>query len=288
MAKIVVVGSSSTSLINFRGHLLKKMVTSGHEVVACAAGDSSAVKEQLAKLGVTYRSTHLYRTGLNPIADLYSIFSLIRLFRSIEPDVVLGYTIKPVIYGSFAARLAGVRQIYSMITGSGYAFSDRDYKSKIIGAIARALYRFVLKRNRGVFFQNPDDRQLFLNLHLLEDERKAHLINGSGIALDVFVPKPFPREISFLLIARLLRDKGIVEYVKAAQALRQKYPNIRCKLVGIFENSPSEIRETEVRAWTEEGSIEFLGALDDVILHWLIAPSMSYHHIIVKVRRVRY
>lgn len=264
MAKIVVVGSSSTSLINFRGHLLRKMVTSGHEVFACAAGDSSAVREKLAKLGVTYRGAHISRTGLNPFADLYTLFSLIRLLQSIKPDVILCYTIKPVIYGSFAARIVGVKQIYSMITGLGYAFSDRDYKSKIVGAVVRALYQIALKTNRCVFFQNPDDQQLFRDLHLLADCCKTCLINGSGVDIDDFAPQPFPEKISYLLIARLLRDKGIVEYVRAAQALRQKYPNIRCRLVGIFENSSSEIDETEVSAWTEEGSIEFLGALDDV------------------------
>jgi len=264
MARVVVLGSIPVSLINFRGHLLQVMVKNGHEVYACAAGELPAVTRQLAKMGVTYRSTHISRTGLNPFADLYSIFSLIRLFRSIEPDIVLAYTIKPVIYGSVAARMVGVTKFYSMITGLGNAFSDRNQMFKIVGAIVRALYRIALKTNRCVFFQNPDDQKLFLDLHLLTKSCETCLINGSGVDIDKFGPEPFPEKISFLLIARLLRDKGIVEYVTAAQELRQKYPGIKFRLVGIFENSPSEIVESDVIAWTEEGSIEFLGALDDV------------------------
>lgn len=264
MAKILVLGSYSASLISFRGHLLQEMAKKGHQVFACAPGDSPAVTLQLAKLGVTYRAAHLSRTGLNPFADLYSLFHLIRLFRSIEPDVFLGYTHKPVIYGSLAARLAGVRHIYSMITGSGYVFSHRDRKSKVIGAIARALFRLALKRNRRVFFQNPDDQQLFLDRHLLADEGNAYLINGSGVDGDIYTPKPFPKDISFLLIARLLHDKGIVEYVRAAQALRQRYPELKFRLVGGFDQHPSAISERELKEWVVAGTIDYLGSLDDV------------------------
>lgn len=264
MAKIVVLGSYSASLINFRGHLLQEMAKKGHEVIACAPGESPDVIRQLAKLGITYRAARIHRTGLNPFADLFSLISLIRLFRSIKPDIFLGYTIKPVIYGSLAAQLAGVRQIYSMITGLGYAFSGHDHKSRIIGAMIRTLYRFVLKSNRRILFQNSDDRQLFLDLRLLKNEDKTCVINGSGVDVDTFAPSPFPKEISYLLIARLLRDKGIVEYVQAAQALRQRYPNIKCSLVGMFDHNPTAIPERELREWVAAGSIDYLGSLDDV------------------------
>jgi glycosyltransferase involved in cell wall biosynthesis len=213
---------------------------------------------------VTYRTVYLARTGINPFADIHSLLNLILLFRSIKPDVFLGYTIKPVIYGSLAARLAGVSQIFSMITGVGYALSNYDRKSRIVGRVVKAMYRFVLKRNRRVFFQNPDDRQLFLDQLLIENERQTCLINGSGVDIDTFSPEPMPENISFLLIARLLRDKGIVEYAQAARAIRKKYPEITCRLVGVFEDSPSSLSESDVMNWAKQGTIELLGEMDDV------------------------
>lgn len=263
MARVVVVAGIAKSLINFRGHLLIELVRRGHWVYACAPEDSPEITQQLARMGVTYASIPMARTGINPLADLAYMCRLRRVFRAIRPDVVLGYTIKPVIYGSLAARLAGVDRICSMITGLGYAFSAGGLKARLVERVAKVLYRLALRGNDVVFFQNPDDQQLFTDLGLVSN-RQSCLINGSGIDLQQFVPAPFPDSPAFLLIARLLRDKGISEYAKAAESVRRRYPNARFRLVGMFDSSLNGISPMEVDAWCKAGTIEYLGELADV------------------------
>lgn len=264
MTRIVVVASEPQSLVTFRGHLLSEMVKLGHEVYACAPGENDAVARDLAEMGVQYRAIYLNRTGVNPLADVVSLVKLTRLFRSLRPDVFLGYTIKPVIYGSLAARIAGVGRTYSMITGLGYSFSGSGMRSKVIGYLVRSMYRLVLKRNDRVIFQNPDDLRLLLDLGLIESEDKARIVNGSGVDVSTYAAQPLPQELSFLLIARLLRDKGIVEYVEAARAIRAEHPQVKCRLVGIFDENPAAISKSEVMDWVDTGAIEFLGSMSDV------------------------
>jgi len=264
VAKIIVIGSYAESLVNFRGPLLKKMAENGHEVMACAPDASPDIQEKLKDLGVAYRNIPLDRTGLNPVRDIYTIFRLISLFREVRPDMVLGYTIKPVIYGSLAGRIASVPRIFSMITGLGYAFSDGGLKERLVGAVVRFLYKLSIGANRRIFFQNPDDRDIFLMLGLLRNFRQAALINGSGVDVDFFQPTPFPGKISFLLIARLIKDKGVLEYVKAARIVKKRYPQTRFYLVGWIDEGPQGISSADLDYWVNEGAIEYLGRLDNV------------------------
>jgi glycosyltransferase involved in cell wall biosynthesis len=261
--RIVVLGSKADSLVRFRGHLLKSLVDMGHEVYACAPDENETISKRLMALGVRYRKIILERTGVNPFADLRTIINLYREFRRISPDIFLGYTIKPVIYGSIAAKLSGIDHIHSMITGLGYAFSETGRRSRIVGALVRGLYKLILSYNECVFFQNPDDRQLFVDRRLVH-ESQVRLINGSGVDISEFSPKPFPQQVSFLLIARLIRDKGIVEFVSAAKILKARHPKARVRLVGVFDKNPSAISRDEVDQWVSAGYIEFLGYLDDV------------------------
>ena len=167
MAKMIVISSFAESLINFRGPLLKEIAGRGYEVLACAPDASLDIQEKLKALGVTYRNIPIDRAGLDPVRDIYTIFRLISLFREVRPDLVLGYTIKPVIYGSLTARIARVPKIFSMITGLGYVFSDSGLKERFVGTVVRFLYRLAINANSRVFFQNPDDRHFFIkqNLH---------------------------------------------------------------------------------------------------------------------------
>ena len=264
MAKIIVIGSFAGSLINFRGHLLKKMAESGYEVLACAPDASPDIQEKLKDLGVAYRNIPIDRTGLNPAKDIYTILRLISLFCEVKPDVILSYTIKPVIYGSLAGRVAGVPRIFSMITGLGYAFSDGGLKERLVGTVVRLLYKLGMGDNKRVFFQNPDDRNFFIRLGLLRDFEQAVLINGSGVDVDFFQPASFPERVSFLLIARLIKDKGVLEYVQAARIVKAKYPQIRFRLVGWIDEGPQVISSADLDSWIKEGQIEYLGRLDDV------------------------
>ena len=184
--------------------------------------------------------------------------------RSIKQDAFLGYTIKPVLYGSLAARLAGISGIFSIITGLGYAFSRGDSRQRFAGIIAQFLYKISLSCNQKVYFQNPDDRNLFKELGFLRGADQVVLINGSGVDVSFFKKTPFPTGVSFLLIARLIKDKGIIEYVEAARIIKAKYPGVLFRLVGWFDDNPTSIKKEDLDLWMEDGIIDYLGRLEDV------------------------
>lgn len=251
------------SLVNFRGPLLRELRARGHQVIALAPGRDEAVECQLAEWGVYYQSVSLERTGLNPRRDARDLVALTMVLRELRPDVFLGYTIKPATYGLLAARKAGVPRRYALITGLGYSFLGTGVKRRTISQLVSALYRIALAGAARVIFQNPDDRDLFTQKGLITAEKTA-LVNGSGVDLDHYAPAPLPAEPVFLLIARLLREKGIVEYVEAARALKTDHLHARFLLAGPFDSNPSALRPEEVEAWQAEGVIEYLGELSDV------------------------
>lgn len=262
--KILVVGGIARSLVNFRGPLLKVMIAAGHEIVAAAGAQTVDVTAELQKIGVRFFPVPLARAGLNPLADLQTLFALRRLIRIEKPDCVLAYTAKPVIYSNLAVRGFPGTRVYSMITGLGYGFGAHNLRQRMTGQLVQTLYRAALKNTSGVFFQNPDDREEFLGRGLLALDAPVTLINGSGVDLDWYAPQPLPQEPRFLLIARLLADKGIREYVAAARILKERYPQAQFRIAGNTDANPLSISAAELKAWQAEGVIEYLGTLDDV------------------------
>lgn len=262
---VVVMGGYAPSLVTFRGSLLRAMVERGHRVVACAPSASAEVAGALAEMGVSFRDVPFKRTGVRPDQDLRALGALVALFREIRPDVVLGYTIKPVIWGLLAARLARVPRRFAMITGLGYAFMTEGPRARLVSEVARRLYRLSLRGADAVFFQNPDDRALFEQLRLVRGPEQGVLINGSGVEVDLYQPAPFPDGApAFLLIGRLLGDKGVREYVEAARTVRARHPRAVFRLAGWTDENPSSISQRELDSWVREGVIEFLGGLADV------------------------
>jgi glycosyltransferase involved in cell wall biosynthesis len=264
--KIAVIAGLAQSLVNFRGPLLATLAAAGHEVVAYAPGHDAAVNDWLAKVGVRYHSIPLARASMNPVRDVALLFYLTRTLRRLRADLVLGYTVKPVIFGSLAAYLAGVPFRFSIITGLGYAFTPAPHASlarTLVNGLLLALYRMSLATNRIVFFQNPDDQALFIRYRLVTPQQSV-LIHGSGVDLDHFRESAPVGNPVFLLIARLLKDKGIREYVDAARRVRARHPEARFQLLGPYDPNPSAIRPEEVDAWRHEGAIEYLGETDDV------------------------
>lgn len=265
---IVVVAGYAPSLINFREPLLRSMVAAGHRVIACAPEKDPAIERKLQDMGVDYRAIPMRRAGLTPGSDVVWLLRFHRLLRRCRPDVVFAYTAKPVIFGSLAARAAGVPAVASMITGLGYSLAG----PRLLRQANRWLYRAALAGNDVVFFQNADDLQDFRSLGIVpaDAERpRAIVTNGSGVDLDHYADDPLtaasaPESIVFLLIARLLRDKGIVEYVDAARRLKGRYPGARFQLVGFFDVNPAALTRQEVDAWVREGVIEFAGETTDV------------------------
>jgi glycosyltransferase involved in cell wall biosynthesis len=261
---IVLLGNNARQLLNFRGPLLGAMAARGHRVTAIAPETTDSIRVRLSAVGVGLRDVPMDPTGLNPLRDVTTLRALRRLFADLRPDVILTYTIKPVLYGSLVARLTGVPERFCIMAGVSYAFGGTGAKARSVRAVTTPLYRAALACNRLVFFQNPDDLALFERLRLLSGRDKAVLINGSGVDVDHFEHAPLPSEPRFLLVARMVRAKGIVEYVEAARILKRRHPNVPFRLVGWFYHSPGHIARATLEAWVQEGVIEYLGDLEDV------------------------
>lgn len=271
--KLVIIASNPGSLINFRWHLIKELNAVGFSIIAVAPEDET-VRAKLAVIGVRYLPIKMDRTGNNPFHDIILTIKLFLFLKKEKPEVVFGYTIKPVIYGTLAARLAGIPGIFSMLTGTGYAFSNCNLKSRVIGFIAKNLFRFSLRFNTKLFFQNKDNLATFRDEKLISSQQAVAIINGSGVDVHHFSPAALPENVSYLMVARLLVDKGVREYVDAARMIKKKYPHIIFKLVGWVDSNPNAISENELSEWIESGVIEYLGKLSDV--RGAIAESSVY------------
>jgi glycosyltransferase involved in cell wall biosynthesis len=264
MAKIIVLGSHAESLVNFRKDMLREMARR-NQVIACVPDASVAIITELETMGIEYRNVHLARTGLNPFADLATVVELYKLCKQLQPDQIFSYTIKPVIFGSIAAKLAGVKQIYSMITGLGSYFIHTDLKSTLVKYLMILLYKIAMSFNTKVFFQNPDDIADFARLKIFNDPKRTVMVNGSGVNLDYFSPIALPTgKISFLLIARFIQAKGLREYLAAAKLLKQQYPQLNFYLVGWTDNKDEALSAEFIQEYIDDGIVENLGKLADV------------------------
>lgn len=264
--RFLLIASLAQSLINFRGPLIAALQDAGLEVHVAAPGlaSDSMVRRTLEARGVVAHDVALRRTGTNPLSDLKALWMLWRLMRRIRPQYMMGYTIKPVIYGNLAALLAGVPHRFALITGLGYAFQG-DGQRQNVQTLAQHLYTIALSKAKKVFFQNPDDELLFRQLGILKGGTPSCVVNGSGVCLDQFQLAPLRAgPVRFLLIARLLGDKGIREYAHAAGRLRAQYPDVVFTLVGPVDENPNAIQLPEVAQWVAQGAIDYLGEIADV------------------------
>ncbi len=262
--KVLLLGSYAPSLINFRGPLIAAMVERGHEVFAAAPDIDPGVAARLVALGATPVPVVLGRTSLNPLATWRSGRHLRALVKEIAPDVMIAYTIKPVVLGALAARAARVPCFAAMITGLGYAFlGGLDPRRLVLRLVAMLMYRRALAASQLVIFQNEDDRRDFRRLRLLPAARPTLVVNGSGVDLRRFEPRPLPPGIDFLMIARYLRDKGIREFGAAAGRLKAEHPQVAIRLAGWLDESPDSISRAELDSMVA-GGVEDLGQLDDV------------------------
>ncbi len=267
MKTFLLIASFPDSLIKFRGALLRALVAKELAVHVAVPDllDAAAICDELASMGIQMHEIRLRRTGTNPVADLGTVVELQRLMRRIKPDYVLGYTIKPVIYGSIAAWLADVPNRFSLVTGLGYAFTgETSGKRGLLRRLIQRLYRFGLSRSHKVFFQNPDDQALFRQLGLLPEDIPSCVVNGSGVDVADYSVTPLPEKTSFLLIARLLGDKGVREYAKAAEKVKLEHPQVSFRLVGWIDDNPDAIDQQELDEWVSSGTLEYLGKLADV------------------------
>jgi glycosyltransferase involved in cell wall biosynthesis len=257
---IMVASNSAWNIANFRGRLTKDLLAGGYDVVAVAPADGH--EEKIREMGAEFRPIRLNGSGLSVLADLRLFIDYLRLIRQLRPDAFLGFTVKPNIYGSLAAGLLGVRTINN-ISGLGTAF----IRGGLLGRLVAWLYRISLRQSATVFFQNPADLRLFLDKGLVREDQSA-LIPGSGVDLTRFSPAEPKEESSpfrFLLVARLLWDKGLGEYVAAARRLRAERPDVRFHILGFAgADNRSAVPIEEVERWRGEENVEYLGETDDV------------------------
>lgn len=263
--KILLVAGYADSLIRFRGELINRMLEANIDVHVACPDISLSTPEVLTQKGVILHDIPLQRTGTNPIDDVKTLFALRRVMHRISPDAVLAYTIKPVIYGMLAASLARVPKRFALITGLGYAFtgSAKGLRGAIRG-IVQKLYKAALSKSNIVFFQNPDDADLFKRLGLTATHAQTRIVNGSGVDTAQYAVAALPEKPVFLLIARLLGDKGVREYAEAARLVKQKYPQVQFDLVGWIDENPDAISQQELDSWINEGVVNYKGKLSDV------------------------
>ncbi len=264
--RFLLIGGLAESLVNFRGSLIATLQAQG-VCVHVAAPDmlqANPVRKQLEARGVEVHNIVLQRTGRNPIVDMQTLWGLWRLMRRVRPDYVLSYTIKPVIYGSLAAWMARVPRCFAMITGLGYAF-QRQVQGGALQFLVRRLYAMALSGVKSVFFQNPDDEVLFRQQGLVVSSARTCVVNGSGVDVVSFSVQPLPiGAVNFLLIARLLGDKGVREFVGAAHQVKAVHPQAQFTVVGWIDSNPDAIKQHELDDWVATETIHFIGHLSDV------------------------
>ena len=264
--KVLVLSSLAYSLINFRKELLRGMVAAGHEVVACAPDADWAIEAALGDAGVRFHTVRMARTGTNPLADMITLLDIYRLIRRERPDVVLAYTQKPIIYGGIAARMAKVPHYFAMCSGLGHAFSsDGGVRSRLLRSIVVRLYRLAIARADAVFTFNRDDEGELRRHKIASARHQIVQVPGSGIDVAAFARVPVPAGApTFLMIARLMRDKGLGEFVEAARILQRSGITARFQILGPFDANPTGITPAQMKAWQDEGLIEYLGETRDV------------------------
>ena len=279
MKKIAIITSQAHSLINFRGPLIQDLLTLGHDVYALAPDFDVVSRTKLQTWGVHTIDIGFDRAGLNPVVDLWTMAKLAVKLRSIRPTTVLCYFVKPVIYGTLSSFLAGAKYRISLIEGLGYAFTDRaniKLTSRILSKCVSWMYRFSLLFSAKVIFLNPDDKEEFLNRKLVNPD-KTRLIDGIGLTLNEwpYVEKNVDKSpLTFIMVARLLADKGIYEYINAIKIIRQYGLPIRAILLGDVDANPASIQQVEVLDWVHQGLIEWPGYVS-------VQPWLAQSHVFV-------
>ena len=240
--KVLIIGVEPFSLINFRGDLIKQLSEEGYSVTVVASCASQDDVMAIERLGCEYRDVKINRTSISPIGDLTLLIKFILLIRSEKPSQLLAYTIKPVIWAGIALRFFPSIKFIPMITGVGYAFGKGGIKRAIVNIFATKLYSFSMKRANSIIFQNLPNKKLFVEKGIIQNSSKSYVINGSGVNVEKFSyirPKIIKSKLRFLMIARLLRDKGIYEYLNAAKSIKLRYPSVEFILAGPTDKSPN-------------------------------------------------
>lgn len=274
---ILFLGADAAYLYEFRGALMREFKRRGYHVHAVASVIGDFDPKSFSEIGVDFTPWSMSKATLSPLSDLGPIFRLWNILRRLRPDVLFTHTIKAVIYGITVGALVGIPRKTAMVPGLGYAFAPGGgLKRRIIRYLARIGYSLAMSRAELVIFQNADDREALRHANALPPHTPTGLVNGSGVDMERYAPAAWPPgPVTFLLVARLLWDKGIGEFVEAARRVRQEIPEARFVLVGGTDTNPASIPQERIDAWAAEGIIDVRGRVSDP------RPEFASSHIFV-------
>ena len=262
MLKILLFANTDWYLYNFRLSLAKDLRAQGHEVILLSP--PGPFQKLLLENGFQLVSLSFSRQGINPFHEIWTLWQLIRTYRKVRPDIVHHFTIKPVIYGSLAAHFLRIRGIINSITGLGHLFIDPGPVTRLLRVVAKWLYSLGL-RNTQVIFENPEDRTIFIQNHLLK-EKNSHLILGTGVDVEKFRPVSKKNDIPVVLLSsRMLSTKGVLEYMEAVRILKQNGFKARFALAGATDpGNPASVPDGQIESWSRSGLVEWWGWRDDM------------------------
>ena len=261
--KILVVSPKNKTVFNFRGDLIRDMIANGHEVIV--TGPNRDFVDDVLALGVSrFVEVPLVKDNTSINGDLAYLKRLKQVMGEEQPDMVFAYTIKPVIYGSLAAKACGVPHIYAMVTGLGRVYASGGMKAKVVRMITKLLYKKAFRACDKVIFQNRDDIAELVRQGYLPQEKTAQ-VNGSGVNMARFEKTALPETPVFLMVSRIIREKGVLEYCRAAQTVRREHPEARFILLGGFDSSIGALKREDIQPFIDDGSIEFPGEVKDPV-----------------------
>lgn len=255
--KILLVCSKSSVIIGFRKKLIEKMQEEGHQV--CAIAFDNQHEQTIRERNIEFRYFNDANRSINPFKLLALSKKYAKIMKELNPEVVFTFMLKPNIYGVKGAKKAGISNIYSMVEGAGDPFINDGLKWKIIRKFVCHGYKKSFKISKRVFFLNNDDKTDFIKRKLVRED-KCEVIHGIGVDLEKFAPKPLKNHNTFLMIARLLKTKGVIEYCEAARRVKQKYPDAIFNLLG----PEGTLTKADIQQYIDDGSINYLGATTDV------------------------
>lgn len=261
--KIQIFGNQADSFFKVRLDLSENMVIKGHTVSVIVPEKDQDKK--FKAFGLNYYSIPFNRNGLNPYEDIKLLFQYKKLIKKEKADMLFCYHMKPVIYGGIAGAWQKVKHRYALIPGAGsiFFYDLSQFKKRVIYKLVLFLYKMALKRYQKVIFQNRDNAEMFISLKLV-DAKKVEVVNGSGVNMEKFTRQPFPRKNQFLFIGRLLKDKGIFEYMEAAKSVKQKYQDAEFMIIGPLDTNPSAVKLEDLHPYIDNGDIIYCGSTNDV------------------------
>lgn len=266
--KILLIGNQASTIILFRKKLIEQLVSMGISVNVLTMDNDREKFLQISQLGATPEQYEFSRSGMNPLSDMVNTVALSKKIRLINPDVVFCFFPKPVIFGTLAAKLAGVEYIYNLLEGLGFCYTAHkkpdSFKKQVLKQIQTFLYKVTLPRSKKVLFLNPDDyRDLIVHNKIVIAD--SEVIGGIGVDLKQYAYSlPATNTLHFGMVSRLLVEKGVREFVEAAKIVKQKYPEVKFSIAGAIDDNPGGITRDQLNSWKKEGHVDFLGQITDV------------------------